>query len=399
MNEEHTLELVHGSGNVFRDFDDPDADLKQAKAIVAARVIAALDETGLTVRKAAKLTGFAAADFSRVRNANLGRFTLDRLMRMLSAVDAHTSVTVHVGRDVPLSGPSGGPLQHSTTARRSIIVDKSYAQGARSLKALLKDWDMVFPDAFFFEVASTDTRARKKCLKEIRQLHASAGVHVAPNVGELLRQEIQGLDCAGAPSDNLIRGLKREGFLGMSFEDLSRARRDALRQTDRDFALNVDQLVIRANMLSASLPGTCEGTTKQRKEAYRKARATIAQDRDFVAGFFADFVCRAPDAPPEAPLLERIARSDVFGPAWTIFRWVQVQLLYCLKILERHGRLDPNNLQPPLRGRLQHDVIDMEYLVLGVLQGALATNDNTMRDMFTLLAPDGTVLPPVPPAR
>ena len=117
MNEEHTLELVHGSGNVFRDFDDPDADLKQAKAIVAARVIEALDETGLTVRKAAKLTGFAAADFSRIRNANLGRFTLDRLMRMLSAVDAHASITVHVRRNTPPSGPPGGPQQRAKAHR------------------------------------------------------------------------------------------------------------------------------------------------------------------------------------------------------------------------------------------------------------------------------------------
>ena len=96
MSDKHALELVRGSGNVFRDLGDPDADLKQAKAVLAARIIAALDARELTVRKAAKLTGFAAADFSRVRNANLGRFTLDRLMRMLAAVDAQARVTVQV---------------------------------------------------------------------------------------------------------------------------------------------------------------------------------------------------------------------------------------------------------------------------------------------------------------
>ena len=70
------FELVRGSGNVFRDFGDADADLKQAKAILAARIIALLDERKLSVRKAADQTPFAAADFSRVRNADLGRFTL-----------------------------------------------------------------------------------------------------------------------------------------------------------------------------------------------------------------------------------------------------------------------------------------------------------------------------------
>ena len=90
-------EWVEGSGNVFRDFCDPQADLKQAKAVLAARIIAVLDERGLTVRKAASTTGFAAADFSRIRNADLRRFTLDRLMKMLGALDGRVRVSVHVG--------------------------------------------------------------------------------------------------------------------------------------------------------------------------------------------------------------------------------------------------------------------------------------------------------------
>ena len=95
MNE-RVFDLVEGSGNVFRDFDDPHADLKQAKAVLAARIIAVLDDRTLTVRKAASLTGFAAADFSRIRNADLGRFTLDRLMKMIAALDNRVKVTVHV---------------------------------------------------------------------------------------------------------------------------------------------------------------------------------------------------------------------------------------------------------------------------------------------------------------
>ena len=95
--KDENIELVEGSGNVFRDFGDPEADLKQAKAVLAARVIAVLDERGFSVRKAASVTGFAAADFSRVRNADLGRFTLDRLMKMVAALDDRVRVTVHVG--------------------------------------------------------------------------------------------------------------------------------------------------------------------------------------------------------------------------------------------------------------------------------------------------------------
>ena len=90
------IELIEGSGNVFRDLGDPEADLKHAKAFLAARIIATLDEHGLSVRKAAALTSFAAADFSRIRNADLGRFTLDRLMKMLGALDGDLRITLHV---------------------------------------------------------------------------------------------------------------------------------------------------------------------------------------------------------------------------------------------------------------------------------------------------------------
>ena len=93
---ESEIELIEGSGNVFRDLGDPEADLKHAKAVLAARIIATLDERGLSVRKAATLTPFAAADFSRIRNADLGRFTLDRLVKMLGALDRDLKVTVHV---------------------------------------------------------------------------------------------------------------------------------------------------------------------------------------------------------------------------------------------------------------------------------------------------------------
>lgn len=90
------FELVRGSGNVWRDLGYPDADIRQAKSVLAARIISVLDDRKLSTRQAAKSTGFAAADFSRVRNADYGRFTLDRLIRMLHALDQQVEVAVTV---------------------------------------------------------------------------------------------------------------------------------------------------------------------------------------------------------------------------------------------------------------------------------------------------------------
>ena len=71
-------ELVYGSGNVFRDFGRADADVQQTKALLAARIIGILDNEGLSTRKAEGRTGVSHADFTRIRNVQLGRFTIDR---------------------------------------------------------------------------------------------------------------------------------------------------------------------------------------------------------------------------------------------------------------------------------------------------------------------------------
>ncbi len=90
------IELVRGTGNVFRDFSYADADARQLKAILAAEIIKMLDRKELSVRAAHAQTGVAAADFSRIRNANLNRFTVDRLMSIINRLGSRIQVEVSV---------------------------------------------------------------------------------------------------------------------------------------------------------------------------------------------------------------------------------------------------------------------------------------------------------------
>ncbi len=90
------FELVHGSGNVFRDFGRADADVQQTKALLAARIIGILDDEGLSTRKAEARTGVSHADFTRIRNAQLDRFTIDRLMTVLNKLGQRVEVRISV---------------------------------------------------------------------------------------------------------------------------------------------------------------------------------------------------------------------------------------------------------------------------------------------------------------
>ena len=90
------VEVIRGSGNVYRDLGKDDADVKQVRALLAAEIIKALDRDGLTVRAAHARTGIAAADFSRIRNADLARFTLDRLVEIINRLGARFEVKLKV---------------------------------------------------------------------------------------------------------------------------------------------------------------------------------------------------------------------------------------------------------------------------------------------------------------
>ncbi len=102
------LELIRGSGNIYRDFDVADADIRQLKAILAAEIIKKLDRDELSVRKAQSLTGIDAGDFSRVRNADFRRISVERLMAMINGLGSRIEVKVKVRRSAA--------VEHAITA-------------------------------------------------------------------------------------------------------------------------------------------------------------------------------------------------------------------------------------------------------------------------------------------
>jgi len=98
MSTDEDLDVVHGSGNVFRDFGDPSADVLQTKAILAAKIIGVLDDEELSTRGAQARTGVDQADFSRIRTVKLERFTIDRLMGIVNLLGCQVDVQISVRR-------------------------------------------------------------------------------------------------------------------------------------------------------------------------------------------------------------------------------------------------------------------------------------------------------------
>lgn len=87
-------DLVRGSGDVFAELGFADAPVMRMKSRVATEIARALDRQKLPVRVAAKGAGATAADLSRIRNADLDRFTLDRLIRIADRLGSRVEIKI-----------------------------------------------------------------------------------------------------------------------------------------------------------------------------------------------------------------------------------------------------------------------------------------------------------------
>jgi predicted XRE-type DNA-binding protein len=87
-------DMVHGTGDVFADLGFADAPIMRLKSRVAGEITRSLDARKLTVRAGAEETGVTAADLSRIRNADLDRFTLDRLVRIAERLGCRVEIKV-----------------------------------------------------------------------------------------------------------------------------------------------------------------------------------------------------------------------------------------------------------------------------------------------------------------
>jgi predicted XRE-type DNA-binding protein len=104
-----SFELIHGSGNVFYDFGYSDADMRQAKALLAAKILNRLECQGLSLDQAEALTGVPRLEFSRIAKTDLSqtdlsqadlsqtdlsRLTLGRLLYVCNRLGTHVGFSL-----------------------------------------------------------------------------------------------------------------------------------------------------------------------------------------------------------------------------------------------------------------------------------------------------------------
>jgi predicted XRE-type DNA-binding protein len=119
---ENEIEIIRGSGNIYRDCGDKKYNVKQSKAIIAAEIIAVLDKKKLPATKAEVVYGISQADITRIRNTKLDRLSIAKLTSILKKLSS---------RDEIRSDYSGVDLGKP-------VIGKHYKAAMKGIKIVLK---------------------------------------------------------------------------------------------------------------------------------------------------------------------------------------------------------------------------------------------------------------------
>jgi predicted XRE-type DNA-binding protein len=90
----HTI----GSGNIFADLGLPNAEEHQLKAALVLQLYRLIKDRKLTQAAAAKIAGVKQPDLSNILRGHFQGFSLERLMRMLTAFDQDIEIMVRPHR-------------------------------------------------------------------------------------------------------------------------------------------------------------------------------------------------------------------------------------------------------------------------------------------------------------
>lgn len=269
-------------------------------------------------------------------------------------------------------------------SRTPIIIDKCFLQGtsAREIQELSGQFQLLMPDVLFYELISSSEPGRSRCFKKLPQ--RSNPIPIAKHVGALLQKELATHAAAGLPSDNVeefdyrFNPALSTGSYRFSEDDVR-----ASREIEEELRSDILSLVEKAQMVPTMFPVIDSGGGEERRRHKTEIEEFVASDTKELRRFLSSL-----QLPGNIPM----PNKNSLGPSWALFRWLQVHLLFSIDVHMRYGAIDFQSLTPKQLVKLEHDVLDAHYLILGVMQHAFATKENKLIRFFRLLCPDGVLV-------
>lgn len=133
------------------------------------------------------------------------------------------------------------------------------------------------------------------------------------------------------------------------------------------------------------IPNLLEGNDDERQVLREEAEIFIATEIDAILSFYRNSIASAVPPPGERLL----PSAEFLTQDWALFRWRQIQLLFALDAYCRYGGRVPQAPTGKAYEKIEHDVLDAHYLILGTLEGAFATREKKLQRWYLLLCSEG----------
>ncbi len=271
-----------------------------------------------------------------------------------------------------LAGPS-------TVARRpAVVLDKSFLRSAsnRQLIGLFDQFEVVAPQSLIFEMLTASSpRDRVFCAERLQ--FSGQEFRVVETPGALMRFEIEHkvpcspvLDHVRSPRAELGRRMSDWTLRLLSSEVVG------IQDWRADAEESVKAFLTESELIPRLFPDLANSKQSNRKVIASALRAEVATDPSHVMKLYSAMTN------PVFPAAEFV-RED-----WAFFRRLQVHFLAAL---DQFGSYGPGvaemNRTSKSKHELENEVIDLDYRVIGVMAGGLATCDKASADAFRLLKP------------
>lgn len=89
-----TTHVTPANGNIFADLNVPDAENEKLRLVLLASIREWFKQSGLTQKVAAESMGIKQPVLNDALNGRYQKFTIDRLVKMLSTVGLHVNITI-----------------------------------------------------------------------------------------------------------------------------------------------------------------------------------------------------------------------------------------------------------------------------------------------------------------
>lgn len=269
--------------------------------------------------------------------------------------------------------------------RPTLVVDKSFLQGVSTaqIRSLCTTHRLVMTDVLFYELMTCQDSERIACFWRFPP--EENPVILAKHVGAMLKHEIESHRPFGLPSKNPedIRFRFNPALTGNDYvlpDDAAAAIEEENSRTHKD----VLSFIERVHTLRTMFPDLLKGSDTMRGEARTEAERVICTDPEPVLDFYSSL--EPPEGQPSLP------PATIVSPSWALFRWLQVQLLIGLDAFIRYGGLIPDQLSMKAYEKLEHDVLDAQYLITATLEGSFATRETKLKRFWQMLRPDGVLM-------